>query len=156
MSLGKGAEITHQKGRRIPLQLQEAVEAKIDKLRKDGHIRKVEKISDDVVIQPVVITVKKDKTVRLVLDARSLKDTISKDKCQIPNLDNLIEQVAEIFNTENEGEVRFRFARYAISVRTNVITPRKRTALQLPKYRWPRNNYVCVQHRILQAHNNAT
>ena len=44
----KEAIITQQKGRRISLQLQEAVEAEIDKLLKEGHIRRVEKISDEV------------------------------------------------------------------------------------------------------------
>ena len=48
----KEAIISQQKRRRIPLQLQEAVEAEIDKLLKEGHIRRVKKISDEVFIQP--------------------------------------------------------------------------------------------------------
>ena len=74
---------------------------------KEGHIRKVEKINDEVFIQPVVITVKKDKSVKVALDARSLNDAIQKDKYQMLNLNNLMEQVVEIKNDENEGEVRF-------------------------------------------------
>ena len=57
----KDATFTQQKGRRIPLQLQEAVEAEIDKLLKGGHIHRVETVSDEVFIQPVVVKVKKDK-----------------------------------------------------------------------------------------------
>ena len=55
----------------------------------------------------MVIAVKKDKSVKLALDARSLNDAIQKDKYQMPNLDNLLGQVAEIINEENEGEVGF-------------------------------------------------
>ena len=67
----------------------------------------MEKINDEVFIQPVVITVKKDKSVKVALDARSLNDAIKEDNSQKPNLDNLMEQVAEITNEENAREVRF-------------------------------------------------
>ena len=103
----KDVKITQQKGRRIPLHLQHAVEAEIEKLLEEGHIRKVEKINDEVFIQPVVTTVKKDKSVKIALDDRSLNDAIQKDKYQIPNLYNLMEQVPEIINDESDGVVIF-------------------------------------------------
>ena len=68
-------------GRRVPLQLQTAVEAEIKKLLKDGH---------------------KDKTVKIALDARSLNNAIQKEKYQMPKLDNLMEQVAEVINTDKD------------------------------------------------------
>ena len=55
------AKITQQKGRRIPLQLQNQVDNEIEKLLKEGHIGKVGKFQDDVFIQPTVIIVKKDR-----------------------------------------------------------------------------------------------
>ena len=61
----------------------------------DGHIEKVDKIQDDVFIQPTVITVKKDKSVKIALDARALNESIAKDKYQMPNRDNLIDMIAE-------------------------------------------------------------
>ena len=103
----KDAKITQQKGRRLPLQLQAAVEKEIDKLLEEGHIKRVDKISDEVFIQPVVVTVKKDKTAKIALDARSLNNAILKEKYQMPNLDNLMEQIAEIINNDAEGEVLF-------------------------------------------------
>ena len=103
----KDAIVTQQKRRGIPLQLQEAVEAEIDKLLEESHIRIVETVSDEVFIQPVVVTVKKDKTVKIALDARSLNNAILKEKYQMPNLDNLMEPVAEIINSDNQGEVLF-------------------------------------------------
>ena len=99
--------MTQQKGRRVPFQLQTAVEAEIAKLIKEGHIRQIDKINNEVFIQPIVITVKRNKTVKIALDARQLNKAIQKDKYQMPNLENLMEQVADIRNSTNEGEIRF-------------------------------------------------
>ena len=57
--LKSDAKISQQKGRRIPIQLQNAVDAETKRLLKDGHIEKINEIKDDVFIQPTVITVKK-------------------------------------------------------------------------------------------------
>ena len=76
----ENAKTTQQKGRRVPLQLQESVEQEIHKLFADGHIQRVEKINDEVFIQPVVITVKRDKSVKIALDSRSLNNAIQKEK----------------------------------------------------------------------------
>ena len=81
------------------------MEAELEELMEECHIRRVEKINDEVFIQPVVITVKKYRSVKIALDASSLNDAIQKDKYQMPNLNNLMEQVAEIINEENEGVV---------------------------------------------------
>ena len=100
------AKTTQQKGRRIPIQLQKAVDEEIKSLLKDGHIEKIDGIKDDVFIQPTVITVKKDRSVKIALDARALNQAIDKDKYQMPNLDNLLDMVAEKLDTE-EGEAWF-------------------------------------------------
>ena len=97
------AKVTQQKGRRIAIQLQEQVDKEIEKLLKEGHIEKVDKIQDNVFIQPTVITVKKDKSVKIALDARALNQSIAKDKYQMPNLDYLIYMIAEKLD-EKEGK----------------------------------------------------
>ena len=98
------ARISQQKGRRVPIQLPNQVDAEINKLLKEGRIEKVEKICDDVFIQPIVITVKKDKSVKIALDARALKESIAKDKYQMPSLDNLIDLIAEKLDEKKTGE----------------------------------------------------
>ena len=85
IEMKENAKITQQKGRRIPLQLQNQVDKEIENLLKSGHIERVDKINDDVFIQPVVITVKKDRSVKIALDARALNESIAKDKNQKPN-----------------------------------------------------------------------
>ena len=100
------AKITQQKGRRIPIHLQKAVDEDIGRLLKEGHIEKINEIKDDVFIQPTVLTVKKDRSVKLALDARALNRAIDKDKYQISNLKNLLDMVAEKLDSEN-GEAWF-------------------------------------------------
>ena len=103
IEMKENAKITQQKGRRIPIQLQEQVGKEIEKLLKDGHFERIEKFQEDVFIQPTVITVKKDKSVKIALDARALNQSIAKDKYQMPNLDNLFDMIAEELE-KNEGE----------------------------------------------------
>ena len=57
--------------------------------------KKINEIKDDVFIQPTIITVKNDRSVEIALDARALNQAIDKDKYQMPNLDNLLDMVAE-------------------------------------------------------------
>ena len=68
----------------------------------EGHIERVEKIQDDVFIQPTVRTEEKDKSVIIALDARALNESIAKDKYQMPNLGNLIDMIAEKLDEEKE------------------------------------------------------
>ena len=58
---------THQKGRRIPINLQPLVYAELKKLLDEKHIIKLNSCSDKSFISPIVITVKRDKTVKLAL-----------------------------------------------------------------------------------------
>ena len=86
IQLNENPKISQQKGRRIPIQLQEAVSREIKTLLAEGHIERIQEIRDDVFIQPTVITVKKDRSVKIAVDARELNDNIKKDKYMIPNL----------------------------------------------------------------------
>ena len=63
----------------------------------------VDKIQNDVFIQPTVITVNKDKSVKNALDARALNQSIAEDKYKMPNLEHLLDMIAEKLD-ENEGE----------------------------------------------------
>ena len=83
-----------QKGRRDPLHLLEKVEKELDKLINDKQKIRLEKCPDDVYIKPVVITVKKDKSVKLALDSKKLNKAIHKNKYQMQSIDHLIDAVA--------------------------------------------------------------
>ena len=55
LKIKPNAMISQQKVRRIPIQMQKAVDAEIKRLLKDGHIEKVNDIKEDVFIQPTVM-----------------------------------------------------------------------------------------------------
>ena len=55
------------------------VDGEINRLLKERNIEKISKTNDNVFIQPTVITVKKDRTVKLASDARALNQAIDND-----------------------------------------------------------------------------
>ena len=57
INLNPEAKVIQQKGRRIPMQLQKALDAEKNRLLKEGHFEKINELKDDVFIQPTVITV---------------------------------------------------------------------------------------------------
>ena len=78
------------KGRPIPIDLQPAVGKEMEKLKKIGHIERVTNIDENCFVSPSVITIKKDKTVKIALDSRKLKEITVKRKAQMPNMEELI------------------------------------------------------------------
>ena len=66
--------------RRKPLQLQEAVQEEIERLLKEGYIE------------------------RVTLEARALNIDLVKDKYQMPNLEHLVDELAEQLDKQNEGK----------------------------------------------------
>ena len=84
----KEVTLTHQKGRRVPINLQPLVNIELKK-----HIIKLNSCSDKNFISPIVTTVKRDKTVKLALDSKILNKSIHKNKYQMPNNDNLIDTI---------------------------------------------------------------
>ena len=98
---------THQKGRKVPINLQPLVNAELNKLLEEKHIIKLNSCSDKNFISPIVITVKRDKTVKLALDSKFLNKSIHKNKYQMPNVDNLIDTVQQNINTNASQETAY-------------------------------------------------
>ena len=72
-----------------------------------GHISKIDKITDEMFIQPVVITVKKYRSAKIALNARSLNNANLKNKYQMPDLESLMDKISEIIKSKKEGELLF-------------------------------------------------
>ena len=65
IQLEEDARLIQQKGRPIPIHLQQSVGKEINKLIKQGHVEKANNIDENCYVSPAVITVKKDKSVKL-------------------------------------------------------------------------------------------
>ena len=96
---------SHQKGRRVPINLLDKVSDELKRLREQGHIEKLQECSDKNFISTIVITVKKDKSVKLALDLKILNKAIHKNKYQMPNKDSLIDSISQHINYSNHGEM---------------------------------------------------
>ena len=95
---------SHQKGRRVPINLLDKVSDELKKLSEQGHIEKLQACSVKNFISPIVITVKKDKSVKLALDSKVLNKVIHKNKYQMPNIDSLIDSISQHINDSNHGD----------------------------------------------------
>ena len=92
--LKEDARLIQQKVRPIPIHLQQSVEKEINKLTKQGHIEKANNIDENCFVSPAVITVKKDKSVKIALDSRKLNEITIKRKAQMPNMEELISRIS--------------------------------------------------------------
>ena len=98
----------HQKGRRVPINLQPRVSAELERLQTECHIEKLSSCSDEHFISPIVITVKKDQSIKLALDSKVLNKAIHKNKYQMPNIDMLIDTISQhLTNTQNGQQAYF-------------------------------------------------
>ena len=70
-----------QKGRRAPTTLQGKFDNETDKLLAQGPIEKLEECSDKYFVSPIVITVKKNGSMKLGLESKELNKHIHKKKC---------------------------------------------------------------------------
>ena len=93
IQLKEDARLIQQNGRPIPIHLQQSVEKEINKLMKQGHIEKANNIDENCFVSPAVITVKKNKSVKIALDSRKLNDITIKRKAQLPNMEELFSRI---------------------------------------------------------------
>ena len=92
-----------QKARPIPYHLQDPVKNEIERLVKSGHLERLEGVDEDCFVSPVVITVKKDKSVKIALDSRKLNENCIKKRPHMPNMEELLNQIsAEISRKPTE------------------------------------------------------
>ena len=98
---------TQIKGWKVPIHIQECVSEELKALIKDGHITKLDKCSTNHFIKPIVITSKKDGSIKLAMDAKPLNAQIWKNKYQMPNIPELIVSAAQIITSDVPGSVWF-------------------------------------------------
>ena len=96
---------SHQKGRRVPSNLLDKVSDELKKLSEQRYIEKLQEFSDKNFISLIVITVKKDKSVKLALDSKVLnKASHIINKYQMPNIDSIIDSISQHINDSNQGD----------------------------------------------------
>ena len=105
INLKADAKIIQQKGRPVPIHLQEQVANEIKRLIKNGYLERATEITENCFVSPAVITVKKDKSIKIALDSRKLNEATIKRKAQMPNMEELISRISRKISEEKEGEI---------------------------------------------------
>ena len=96
-----------EKGRRIPIHIQEKVYEEMEKLLKEGQLKCLDKCTSDCFTAPIVITVKKDDSIKLALDAKPINRQLLKNKYQTPNVDELLDGVSQLVTANTNGTLYF-------------------------------------------------
>ena len=91
----------------MPITLQDKVDKEINKFFWQGHIEKLKECSDKYFVSPIVITVKKDGSVKLALESRELNKQVHKNKYQMPNIEELMDMVGQTIIEWKPGNVYF-------------------------------------------------
>ena len=65
---------------------------------------KLSSCSDEHFISPIVITVKKDQSIKLALDSKVLNKAIHKNKYQMPNIEMLIDTISQHHTDTQNGQ----------------------------------------------------
>ena len=91
----------------MPITLQDKVDKHIKNFLQQGHIEKLEECSDKYFVSPIVITVRKDGSVKLALESRELNKQIHKNKYQMPHMEELMDTVGQTISEQKPGDVYF-------------------------------------------------
>ena len=98
-----------QKERRVPITLQDKeykdFDKEINKLLRQGHIEKLKECSGKYFVSPIVITVKKDGSVKLALESRELNKQVHKNKYRMPKIEEFMDTVGLTISERKPGNV---------------------------------------------------
>ena len=104
IQLKKDTKPIRQKGRPVPIYFQNNVRRELEKLIEKGHLEKVDQATENCFVSPAVITIKKDKSVKINLDSRELNESCVKRKTTMPNMEIFVSKVSSEI-TKSSGEI---------------------------------------------------
>ena len=110
----------------------------------EGHIIKLEKCDEDCFISQIVITRKKDTSIKLALDSKLLNDQIFKNKYQMPNIHKLIDNAA----LQYSEKFIFRLDKPICKIRPNLSTlssPLRPLLNKKSVYKWDINHSIAFE-----------
>ena len=70
-------------------------------------IEKLTNCSDQFFISPIVITVRKDQSIKIALDSKILNKAVHKNKYQTPTIDSLIQTLSQTLSTAPQETAYF-------------------------------------------------
>ena len=114
-----------ENGRQIPIHIQDKVQTELKKI---DIGRTFDKCTSDCFIATIVITVKKNDSIKLALDTKPIVRQLYKNQNQMPNVDELIDGVSQVITVKAAGSLYFTVSvlKYAYSqIRSNTDRAKK-------------------------------
>ena len=100
--LKKGAKSIQQKERPVAIHFQNSVQCELETLIEKGHLEKADQTTENCFVSPAIITIKKDKSVKIALDSRNLNESCVKRKATMPDMEELISKISAEITKSNE------------------------------------------------------
>ena len=104
MNLKAGAQIIQRK-RQIPIHLQDQVAKELKRPINHGYVDRATETTEDGIVSPAVITVKKDKAVKIALDSAKLNEDTVKRKTRMPNMEELKSRTSRQISEGTDREI---------------------------------------------------
>ena len=104
MNLKAGAQIIQRK-RQIPIHLQDQVAQELKRPINHGYVDRATETTEDGIVSPAVITVKKDKAVKIALDSGKLNEDTVKRKTRMPNMEELKSRTSRQISEGKDREI---------------------------------------------------
>ena len=102
--LKKDVKPIQQKGQPVPIHFKKIVREELEKVIDKGHLEKADKTTENCFISLAVITIKKDKSVKIALDSRKLNDACMKRKAAMPIMEEMISKISAKI-AEGNGDI---------------------------------------------------
>ena len=134
LDLKEDAKIIQQKGRPVPIHLQNQVAEEIKRLIKNEYLERATEITEDCFVSPADITVKKDKSIKIALDSRKLNEATIKKSTNAEhgraNIQNITEDNGRTRRGNMDNKTRFR-----LCLRSNQIERDYKKFMYFHRYR---------------------
>ena len=94
----------------------------LEKLLNEGHIEKLSNCSDQFLISWIVITVKKDYSIKIASNSEIVNEAVHKNIYQKPNIDSLIQNISQTLSNAPQKNSLFHDIRFAKRIQSTQIT----------------------------------
>ena len=88
------AKSLQQKNHPTPIYLQPVVIREIEKKKKNGHLERATNIIENCFVRQGVISMKKDKKLKVAIDSRKFSEITVERRAQMPIMEELIPQIS--------------------------------------------------------------
>ena len=113
----------------------------IERLIKEGQVERIQNCTEYQYLIPIVITVKRDGSLKLALDSKELNTAVCKNKYQMPNIEDLMDRIAELISAKSQEKIVLKH-RFETCIRTSALIIENSRTMQLRTGRGQSNRHV--------------